>query len=51
MLTGAGSKAVSYLSGLYRVPLRRYIWTKAVSTLFGAFMFAVGGAGLFNLLQ
>jgi uncharacterized membrane protein YdjX (TVP38/TMEM64 family) len=51
MLTGVGSKGVSYLSGIYRVPLWRYIWTTAVSTLFGAFLFALGGAGLLDLLQ
>lgn len=49
MLTGAGSKIVSYLSGIYRVPLFRYIWTTALATLFGAVIFALGGFGLFNL--
>lgn len=51
LLTGAGSKAVSYLSGIYRISLWRYIWTTSVSTLFGAFMFALGGAGLLNFFQ
>lgn len=51
MLTGAGSKAVSYLSGIYRISLWRYLWTTSVSTLFGAFAFALGGAGLLDLLQ
>jgi uncharacterized membrane protein YdjX (TVP38/TMEM64 family) len=50
-LTGAGSKAVSYLSGIYRISLWRYLWTASVSSLFGAFMFALGGAGLLNFLQ
>ena len=49
LLTGAGSKAVSYLSGIYRISLWRYIWTTSVSTLFGAFIFALGGAGLLKL--
>jgi len=49
--TGAGSKAVSYLSGIYRISLWRYIWTTSVSTLLGAFMFALGGAGLLSFLQ
>jgi uncharacterized membrane protein YdjX (TVP38/TMEM64 family) len=49
LLTGAGSKAVSYLSGIYRISMWRYIWTTSVSTLLGAFMFALGGAGLLNL--
>jgi uncharacterized membrane protein YdjX (TVP38/TMEM64 family) len=51
MLTGLGSKAVSYLCGIYRISLWRYIWTASVSTLFNAFMFALGGAGLLNFLQ
>lgn len=50
-LSGVGSKGVSYLSGIYRVPLRRYIWTTAVTTLLGAFLFALGGARLLELLQ
>ena len=48
-LTGTGSKAVSYLSGIYRISLWRYIWTTSVSTLLGAFIFALGGAGLLKL--
>ena len=46
LLTGAGSKAVSYLSGIYQISLWRYLWTTALSTLMGAFLFALGGAGL-----
>jgi uncharacterized membrane protein YdjX (TVP38/TMEM64 family) len=51
MLTGAGSKAVSYLSGIYHISLWRYLWTTSISTLFGAFAFALGGAGLLDFLQ
>jgi uncharacterized membrane protein YdjX (TVP38/TMEM64 family) len=50
MLTGAGSKAVSFISGIYRVSLWRYLWTTALSTLLGAVLFALGGFGLLNLL-
>ncbi len=46
MLTSVGSKIVSYLSGIYRVSLWRYFWTTALSTLLGAALFALGGAGL-----
>jgi uncharacterized membrane protein YdjX (TVP38/TMEM64 family) len=49
LLTSVGSKAVSYLSGIYRVPLWRYVWTSALSTLFGALVFALGGAGLLKI--
>jgi len=50
MLTGAGSKVVSFVSGIYRVPLGRYLWTTALSTLFGAVLFALGGSSLLNVL-
>ncbi|MBN1122298.1 MAG: TVP38/TMEM64 family protein [Anaerolineae bacterium] len=49
MLTGAGSKAVSFISGIYRISLWRYIWTTAISTLFGAVLFALGGFGLLSI--
>jgi uncharacterized membrane protein YdjX (TVP38/TMEM64 family) len=50
MLTGAGSKAVSLLSGIYEVSLWRYLWTTALSTLWGAAAYALGGFGLVKLL-
>jgi uncharacterized membrane protein YdjX (TVP38/TMEM64 family) len=50
LLTGAGSKAVSYLSGIYCIPMWRYLWTTSLSTLFGSFIFALGGAGLLKFL-
>ncbi len=49
MLTGAGSKIVSFTSGIYRVPLPRYLWTTALTMLFGAVLFALGGFGLLNI--
>lgn len=49
LLTSVGSKAVSYLSGIYRVSLWRYLWTTMLSTLFGALVFALGGAGLLKI--
>lgn len=50
MLTGAGSKVVSFISGMYQVPLGRYLWTTALAMAFGAALFALGGFGLINLL-
>lgn len=50
MLTGAGSKIVSYLSGMYRISLWRYLWTTSISTLLGSIIFALGGAGLLSFL-
>jgi uncharacterized membrane protein YdjX (TVP38/TMEM64 family) len=49
MLTGTGSKIVSYLSGLYRIPMWRYVWTTGLSTLFGVLLYALGGFGLLHL--
>jgi uncharacterized membrane protein YdjX (TVP38/TMEM64 family) len=50
MLTGAGSKIVSFTSGMYHVPLLRYLWTTALTMLFGAVLFALGGFGLLNIV-
>ena len=43
---GAGPKVVSFLSGIYRVPLGLYLWTTAVVTFLGAAGFAYGGISL-----
>jgi uncharacterized membrane protein YdjX (TVP38/TMEM64 family) len=47
MFPGYGPKLVSVLSGIYRVPIVRYIWTAAIPTFIGAAIFAYGGFGLF----
>jgi uncharacterized membrane protein YdjX (TVP38/TMEM64 family) len=49
MLIGGGSKAVSFISGIYRISLWRYLWTTAVSMLVGTFLYALGGYGLLNI--
>jgi uncharacterized membrane protein YdjX (TVP38/TMEM64 family) len=49
MLPGYGPKFISLIAGIYHVPLWRYIWTSAVSTLLGAAVFAYGGSQLVNL--
>ena len=46
MLPGYGPKFVSILSGVYRVPILRYLWTAAIPTFIGAAIFAFGGFGL-----
>jgi uncharacterized membrane protein YdjX (TVP38/TMEM64 family) len=38
-----GSKMVSLMGGIYHVPLKRYMWTAAVSNLTGSILFALGG--------
>ena len=49
MLPGYGPKFVSVMSGVYRVPVWRYLWTAAIPTYVGAAIFAYGGFGLLNL--
>lgn len=50
MLPGYGPKFVSVISGVYRVPLWRYIWTAAIPTFLGAAIFAYGGLGVIHLI-
>ena len=50
MITGAGSKIVSYLSGMYQINFLRYFWTSAVATLFGPVIFALFGSGLTQII-
>jgi uncharacterized membrane protein YdjX (TVP38/TMEM64 family) len=38
-----GGKIVSLMGGVYHVPLKRYMWTAAVSNLIGSILFALGG--------
>jgi uncharacterized membrane protein YdjX (TVP38/TMEM64 family) len=49
MLPGYGPKFVSVLSGIYRVPIYRYLWTAAIPTFLGSAIFAYGGFGLLHL--
>lgn len=49
LLTSAGSKIVSYLSGIYRINFWRYLWTSGASTLFGSIIFTLFGTGLLQL--
>ena len=50
VIPGYGSKFVSLISGLYRAPLLRYIWTTFIATLLGAAITAYGGYKLVDLL-
>jgi len=47
-IPGYGSKFVSLIAGIYRVPLWRYSWTTFLSTLFGAALIAYGGFALID---
>lgn len=47
-LPGYGPKFVSLISGMFHVPILRYIWTVALPTLIGAAIFAYGGFGILS---
>jgi len=51
MIPGYGPKIVSFLSGMYHLPLGLVLWTMAIPTFLGAVIFALGGTGLFNLVR
>jgi uncharacterized membrane protein YdjX (TVP38/TMEM64 family) len=50
-LPGYGAKFISVLSGIYHVPMWRYIWTTVLATLIGAAIVAYGGFGLLSLFK
>jgi uncharacterized membrane protein YdjX (TVP38/TMEM64 family) len=50
MIPGFGPKTVSLVSGVYKVPLGRYIWTGLVTNLAGAAIVAYGTSGVFSLI-
>jgi uncharacterized membrane protein YdjX (TVP38/TMEM64 family) len=45
-----GGKIVSLTGGFYHVPFGRYLWTAALSNLFGSVLLAVGGYSLLHTL-
>lgn len=51
MVPGAGPKLISFLAGVYHVPLLRYLWTTIIPTALGAAIFAFGGFGIFHLFK
>lgn len=45
-----GGKIVSLMGGIYKVSVKRYMWTAAVSNLIGSILFALGGWGFLKIL-
>ncbi len=43
MLPSYGPKLISIISGIYKVPILRYLWTTAIATTIGAIAVAFGG--------
>lgn len=42
MVPAVGPKLISLVGGIYRIPIRRYIWTTLVANSMGAFVIAFG---------
>ncbi len=51
MIPGYGPKLVSLISGIYKVPVWRALWTNALTSFVGAALFAYGGFGLISLIK
>ena len=51
MIPGYGSKVISILAGMYKVPMKRYLWTTAVTILLGSILLAYGGFEIIKLIK
>ncbi|TLN14037.1 VTT domain-containing protein [bacterium] len=51
MIPAVGPKVISLTSGIYKVPLWRYLWTTLVTNLAGAALIAYGAAGIMQLFK
>lgn len=51
MIPGYGGKIISILAGMYKVPIKRYLWTTAVTNLLGAVLLSYGGSSLVNVIR
>ena len=49
MIPGYGPKFISIISGIYKVPILRYLWTTAVATTIGALVVSFGGHGILSI--
>ena len=51
LIPGFGGKVISLVAGVNHVPLRRYLWTTAVTTFIGSLILAFGGYHLLRFLK
>jgi uncharacterized membrane protein YdjX (TVP38/TMEM64 family) len=51
MIPGYGPKLVSFMAGIYHIPLMRYFLTASIPNMFGAAIFAFGGFGIGTLIN
>jgi len=49
MLPGYGPKFISIISGIYKVPFYRYLWTTTVVTILGALLVSFSAHGILSL--
>ena len=43
LIPGYGSKIISLVAGVHHVPIKRYLWTTAITNLLGSLLLAFGG--------
>jgi uncharacterized membrane protein YdjX (TVP38/TMEM64 family) len=51
MIPGYGAKIISILAGVYKVPIKRYLWATALTNSLGAILLSYGGFGLVNIIK
>lgn len=51
MIPGYGSKIISFLAGIYKVEMKRYLWTTLITTVLGSVLLAYGGFGLIHIIK
>jgi len=51
MIPGYGSKIISLLAGIYRVPIKRYLWATAITNFLGSILLSYGGFGLIKVIK
>jgi len=51
LIPGYGSKIISLVAGIHHVPIRRYMWTTAVTNLLGSILLAFGGYHILRFLN
>lgn len=51
MIPFYGSKVISLLAGIYKVPIKRYLWTSAFVNFTGALMLSYGGFKVLDFLK
>ncbi|NMB84109.1 TVP38/TMEM64 family protein [Candidatus Roizmanbacteria bacterium] len=51
LVPGYGGKVISIMGGIYHVPVRRYLWTSALTNFFGSLLLSLGGYQLIHFLK